>query len=211
VEVSKGAAAGNRSHHQRDQKHRAAAAPGQCPPPTFWLSRLPGNIMERSPVAGSVRSTRSSSHCPGEESPEEPAEDSECPAYRSRPPASDSQYRRPAHALPAPGQDQHQRVPGQPAQQRAEGEDDQAGLEHEVAAGAQEAGHPLGPTAERVRIDGRTAGRAARGAEIVPASHQRPAWVTRQSAGRTRSSTSSTVTAPTSRPEPSVTGIATTS
>src|SRR5262249_18774933 len=61
AEAPKGAAAGNRSHGQRDQKHRAGAAPvagpTQCPPPEMsTLSKLPGNIIERSPVAGSTGS-----------------------------------------------------------------------------------------------------------------------------------------------------------
>src|ERR1700756_1507068 len=50
AEAPKGAAAGHRSHGQRDQKHRAAAAPvaasAHCPPPKLWLSKLPGNIIE---------------------------------------------------------------------------------------------------------------------------------------------------------------------
>src|SRR5947209_540773 len=90
-------------------------------------------------------------------------------------------------------------------------EHDEDRLSDEVAAGAEEAGGAFGEARERVRVVRGTAGRAARGCEVVAAGHQRLAWVTRQSAGSTRSRTSSIVTAPTSRPAPSVTGTATTS
>src|SRR5262249_59837282 len=60
-EVPESAAAGNRGHRQQDQERRAGAAPGnapaQCPPPTSpMFSTLPGNIIERRPVAGSTGS-----------------------------------------------------------------------------------------------------------------------------------------------------------
>ncbi len=84
-------------------------------------------------------------------------------------------------------------------------------LRGQVPPGPEEAGHPLGKPGERVRVVRRTARGAARGAEVVVARHQRLARATRQSAGSIRSSTSSIVTAPTSRLAASVTGIATTS
>ncbi len=84
-------------------------------------------------------------------------------------------------------------------------------LEREVAAGTEVPGQLLGEAAERIGIVDRSAGGPAGGFQIVASRHQFPARVTRQSPGRTLSSTSSIVTAPISRPTSSVTASATTS
>ncbi len=111
-------------------------------------------------------------------------------------------------------EDERVRIPAEPGRGDVEGDpdDDQAGLDRQVAPGPEVAGHGLGPAAEAVRVVGRTAPGPARLAEIVAPRHgQLLAGVTRQPTGSTRSSTSSIVTAPSRRPASSTTGRATTS
>src|SRR5205085_11410128 len=87
-------------------------------------------------------------------------------------------------------------------------DDDDHRLRRQVPAGPQEAGQALGEASEGVGIVRRATLGAAGGTGIVSACHQRLALSVRQQAGSLWSSTSSIVTAPTSRFDGSVTGTA---